>query len=128
MQTDYLQIECENKHIFNSKVKYILKGSWCDKCKDKSQSNETKNKISNNLKKFCDSEKGKKLKILSHKKRSETMQKEREILRTYITNKNCKGPCKKENLPINNFNKKSDTKDGYQPYCKDCIKEIKRKK
>ena len=31
-----------------------------------------------------------------------------------------------EILPIENFNKKSDTADGYQPYCKLCVNEAKK--
>ena len=129
LQTDTIQLECENKHIFDTKVKYILIGRWCNSCRNREVPENIRIKIAENLKNFCNTDKGKKLKIDSHVKRSETMNIRRQEIREsikYKKYKNCRGPCKKENLTINSFNKKSDTVDGYQPYCKVCINNIKK--
>lgn len=61
----------------------------------------------------------------SHEKRSETMGKQREDLRKFLTEKSC-SKCK-ETKEISKYNKKSDTKDGLQPYCRDCVAFAKKK-
>jgi len=61
----------------------------------------------------------------SHQKRSETMAKQREDIRKSLTEKSC-SKCK-ETKEISKYNKKLDTKDGLQPYCKSCITLAKKK-
>lgn len=80
-------------------------------------------RISKTMIELYNSEKGKQLKKISHEKRSETMSKEKEALRKNLTEKICKH-CEMLKT-IDNFNKKSDTKDGFQPYCRACINAIK---
>jgi hypothetical protein len=81
-------------------------------------------KISQKMKEFLATEEGKKSKEESHKKRSETMAKQREEIQQNLTSKICK-KCNTDK-EISEFSKKSDTKDGYQPYCRDCVNAAKR--
>ena len=125
LASDIIKIECDKNHIFEMKIRYIIRGTWCQIC-GFSHDKETKNKISNSLIELFNTEKGKKIKTESHMKRSETMKKEREELRKNLTHKLCNGYCKGKNLPVEMFNKKNDTKDGLQTYCKTCV-NLKKK-
>jgi hypothetical protein len=82
-------------------------------------------KISTRMKEFYSTEEGKKLKDLSHVKRSDTMDIQRREFRYGIESKTCT-KCKIEK-PVARFGIKRDTRDGYQPYCRDCIAIAKRK-
>ena len=75
-------------------------------------------KISHTQKKYKKTAEGKENTTQAHIKRSKTMAIEREELRSTITHKVC-GKCKK-NKKILLYCKKSDTKDGFQSYCKEC--------
>ena len=120
-----LTIKCNKGHIWISKAQYLRNGSWCHEC-GYEVNDYRKQKISEGITKFLASSKGKENKTESHKKRSITMTEQREKIRESITEKECK-KCNNTKL-ISSFNKKSDTKDGYQPYCKECINIIKRYK
>jgi hypothetical protein len=85
---------------------------------------EKKDNIATGVKKFNATEKGKKLKQESHKKRSETMAKQKEEFRANLTEKQC-GTCK-ETKQISEFGSKKDAKDGHQPNCKICVLQIKQ--
>jgi hypothetical protein len=114
-----IKLICSKNHEWNTKCRNIIAGAWCPICANK-RSDETRQKISETLKR-------KKIdKTESHKKRSITMTEQREKIRESITEKECK-KCNNIKL-ISLFNKKSDTKDGYQPYCRECINIIKRNK
>src|SRR3989338_5917954 len=78
------------------------------------------------LKKYYGTQIGQESKKQAHLKRSETMEKQREIVRQNITEKVC-NTCQ-NTLSIDNFHKKTAAKDGLQPNCKDCINRIKREK
>ncbi len=122
-QASPVEIECEKGHIWETKCKYIMKGAWCIPC-SKQQTDESKKKISENLKKFLETEEGKQNKQTSHQKRSETMRKRREQIKDNMTNKECV-KCQQV-LPLTEFNKKNNMAGGYQSWCKECIKEYKR--
>jgi len=92
----------------------------------KTYDDSTNKKRSNKLKEFNNTEQGKEIKKQSLEKRLETFNKQKELIRENLTHKICT-KCKIEK-EINQFNKKSDTKDGYQPYCRSCINLIKREK
>jgi hypothetical protein len=117
-------IKCSEGHTWCTKAKYILNGAWCHTC-GLDVEDKTKDKISNTLKEFNATAKGKALKKKSLEKRSETMLKAKESLRENITHKIC-SKCK-DNKEVSGFGKKNDTKDGYQPYCKTCISDAKKK-
>lgn len=125
LTSDIIQLECDKNHIFEIKIKYLFAGSWCQVC-GHSHNENSKNKISNSMIDLYNSEKGKKIKAESHIKRSETMKKEREELRKNLTHKICNGYCGGKSLSIDMFNKKNDTKDGLQTYCKTCV-NLKKK-
>ncbi len=91
----------------------------------KSRERVRRTKISERMKEFNATPQGKKLKDLSHVKRSATMNTQRQEFRDGIENKTCT-KCKIEK-PVAKFSIKRDTKDGYQPYCRDCIAIAKRK-
>ena len=120
-----ITLECEHRHKWTTHFGKILSGSWCHTC-GLSVTDDKKTNISEGMKKFNESDKGKELKKQSLEKRSLTMLAEREKLQSNMTHKNCKH-CATEK-EISAFNKKSDTKDGLQPYCKECINKIKQEK
>ena len=120
-----LIIQCEKNHNWSTTFSKILNGSWCHTC-GLDISDDRKDKISDGMKKFNSTCEGKELKKRSHEKRSETMKKQKELIQKNIINKDCKR-CK-ENKDILYFNKKSDSKDGFQSYCKTCINEIKQQR
>ena len=74
---------------------------------------------------YNQTDKGKQKKKESHIKRSQTMAIQRETIRKDLTEKVC-SKCKL-NKDISEFGKKSDTKDGYQSYCRACINIVKKK-
>lgn len=88
------------------------------------QTDETRKKISENMKKFFETEEGKNSKKMALKKRSETINQQKELSKESIKEKECKF-CN-QILDISNFYKKSASKDGYQSYCKPCIYKIKK--
>lgn len=118
-------IQCNIGHKWTTNFAKILSGSWCHTC-GLTVSDDTKTKISGGMKKFNESEEGKELKKKSHEKRSLTMMEQRNALQLTLTHKLCKH-CMVEK-EIFAFNKKSDTKDGLQSYCKECIMKIKQEK
>jgi hypothetical protein len=89
------------------------------------KNSEVRKKTSNTLKAFLATDEGKLNKQQSHKKRSETMKKEKEKIRKNIKSKICR-KCETEKT-IDNFLKKTDAKDGLQPYCKECTSKNKCK-
>lgn len=120
-----ITIKCENQHTWTTNFGKILGGAWCHVC-GTVVSDDRKVAISVGMKKFNESEEGKELKKISHEKRSETMRIEREQVRANITHKFCTRCTEDKN--VSEFNKKSDAKDGLQPYCKECVMKIKREK
>ena len=76
------------------------------------------------MKKYNKSEEAKNIKAESFLKRSETMAKQKEEIQASLTEKLCK-KCN-EVKAKDKFNIKKDTKDGLQPYCKECINIIKQ--
>jgi hypothetical protein len=116
-------IECNKEHTWTTTFGKILSGSWCHTC-GMTISDDRKSKISDGMKKFCETEEGKLLKKKSFEKRSETMKLQREELQESITHKIC-SKCK-EDKDVSKFGKKSDAKDGYQSYCKDCVNKAKK--
>jgi hypothetical protein len=122
-RTDIIELECDKKHIWKTRVSSIIEDSWCIYC-GYVVTNETKESITKSMKKFCASENGKKIKAQSHLKRSNTMKEERDKIRENITHKICRGFCGLD-LSIDNFCKKNDAKDGYQTYCLKCINQRK---
>lgn len=125
-QNDEIELKCQHNHIWKTKVNKILSGSWCHTCGLKVDE-DTKIKISEKMKLYLQSDEGKKNKIESLKKRSETMKLLKEERMNNITFKDCKGECGRTNLEIINFNKKASSSDGYQPWCKKCTSDYKRK-
>ena len=104
-------------------MKYIKNNSWCHEC-GYVVNDDTKKKISIGLKKYLQTDEGKKATKKSHTKRSKTMKKIRDKIRLTITEKKC-FTCS-EVKPINSFNKKSAAKDGLQTNCKICVNIIKQ--
>lgn len=80
--------------------------------------------VSESLKQYYASEEGKANKSSAHEKRSETMAKERDLLRSSITEKKCNN-CH-QTKAVSEFGKKAAAKDGCQANCKVCCVEIKR--
>ena len=99
-----------------------------EKTEDCSGDSETDDKrkkaISTSMTEYYNTEEGKKNKKEAHEKRSDTMKQQRDELRANMTEKECK-KCN-ETKSIDNFCKKSNAKDGLQPYCRECINEIKK--
>jgi hypothetical protein len=125
-QESPINIKCEKGHIWETSIKYIVNGSWCHICGTE-VNDEKKKSISEGMKQFLQTDKGKENKKKSHGKRSETMAKQREEIRSTITEKQCSHKDCLEIKSINEFGHKSDSKDGYQPYCKTCVQKAKLK-
>lgn len=119
-------IICSEGHKFTTRVKNLQKGNYCTECAYKKQSEDTERneKIAEKMKEYFATEEGKKSKEESHKKRSETMAKQREEIQKNLSSKVCK-KCNTDK-EISEYSKKSDTKDGYQPYCRECVSAAKR--
>ncbi len=116
--------ECIDEHQFQTMYAYLLRGIWCPTC-GTVVSDERKKSISEGMKKYLGTDEGKKMKADSHVKRSETMAEQRKELRKNITEKVCTKCTKTKD--ISEFGKKTDTKDGFQPYCRECIAIAKKK-
>lgn len=117
-----VKVKCKNGHVWDTKVAYILRGSWCKECLKKPF--KIKPLIKKQITYKLSPEKLKEIKTKSFEKRSETMKNQREECRQTITEKVC-GNCEKLK-PISEYNNKNDAKDGLQPYCKICVAQIKR--
>jgi hypothetical protein len=120
---------CDKGHLYTTKVKYVLYGSWCATC-GYVVDDDRKNKISLKMIERFKTEEGKKEKQLSHAKRSETMKKQKEEIRANITHKKCTKPeceLKGQLQPVDNFCKKAAAVDGYQSWCKTCTLLNKKK-
>ena len=85
----------------------------------KSRQDKTRKKISEKMKAFNATEDGKTLKQKSLEKRSKTMNDRKEIIRKNLVSKTCR-KCQ-VNKSLDEYNKKSNAKDGLQPYCKECV-------
>lgn len=119
----YVTIECDKKHQWTTKIKYIQHGAWCHPC-GFIVDDERKEKISDGMKKFLSTDKGKEIKSKSFIKRSETMKEQRDEIRATITHKTC-NTCKLEK-PKSEFGNKTAAKDGLQTNCKKCVLSIKK--
>lgn len=122
-------VECDKGHQWTTNFKNLKRGFWCDVCAHQ-RSDSTKQKISDTLKKTLSTQEGKQKKQASFAKRSETMAQIKQEVRTNLTEKvcSCKDCARKdEPQPLDNFGKKKDTKDGYQPYCKKCVSTAKQR-
>jgi hypothetical protein len=84
-----------------------------------------KAKISGTLIEYFQTEQGKATKKQRLVKRSETMMNQKAEYRGSMVTKTCTN-CKGVKA-INDFGVKADTKDGLQPNCKICVKELKQK-
>ena len=93
-------------------------------CETEKDETQRCNKISSKLVEFNQTSVGKELKKEAHKKRSETMEKQREELRANLQEKKC-SKCN-ITMSIKEFNSKKDAKDGLQPYCRTCINTRKQ--
>lgn len=123
-----LTILCEYEHEWITKAKYIKNGAWCHHC-GLDVDSDTKQKISESMKKFNKTDKGKEIKSKSHVKRTETMEKVKNDIRSTITHKICKNNnCENKGImqSISAFNVKADAKDGFQTNCKACVNIIKQ--
>jgi CRISPR/Cas system type I-B associated protein Csh2 (Cas7 group RAMP superfamily) len=100
-----------------------LKGNWCSQC-GLEVTSETKEKISNKLKEFLQTEEGKENKKISLEKRSQTMKLIKEQKKETITEKSCKKCTILK--PIINYCKKTASADGFQSWCKQCTALCKK--
>ena len=118
---DMIEIKCNLNHVWKTRVVKILSGSWCHTC-GLTVNNITKEKISTKIKIFLQSDEGKINKKMSHQKRSQTMQIKKLAIMEQIIEKTCKGTnsCGLTK-PINEFNKRKASGDGYNGMCKKCV-------
>lgn len=117
-----ITIKCEKGHEWTTRMAKILSGSWCHTCGEVVDDIRA-NKISEGMKKFNESEKGKELKKKAHEKRSATMAQKAAT----ITHKVCVR-CKTNKL-VSEFTKRSkDKPNSYQSNCKACFIEIKKER
>lgn len=124
-----LECICAAGHPYVCKPETLVTGMWCKKCSDLRISQDpVRNKsISQRMKEYYATPEGKKKKQDSLINRKKTLDKIKSEIQNTITHKICK-KCN-QNLPISEYNKKSDARDGFQPYCKSCKKlENKNKK
>lgn len=117
-------LKCDKGHTWSTSAGKIKNDSWCHTCA-KIVDDDKRNAISIGITLYNQTEEGKQKKKESHEKRSITMALQREEIRKVLTEKQCT-KCK-ETKNVSEFGKKSDTKDGYQPYCRDCIALAKKK-
>lgn len=87
-------------------------------------SSRNSERISTILKKYYATPEGHINKVNALLKRSETMAKERDIIRATILVKTCI-TCK-ESKPVCDFSFKKMAKDGLQPNCSNCVNKIKK--
>lgn len=117
-----LECICAAGHLYVCKPETLVTGMWCKKCSDLriSQDPERNKTISKTMKEFYATPEGKRKKQESFKVRKQTMEKIKVEIQSTITHKVCK-KCN-QNLPVSEYNKKSDARDGLQAYCKACKK------
>lgn len=121
-----ITIKCKHNHIWDTKANNILKGHWCPECnKNNPYTKKINESRSDKLTNYYNTETGKMNKKLAHKKRSLTMKLKNDELKKKITNKIC-SQCD-VNKEITYFNKRKNSKDGYNGICKECS-NINRKK
>jgi hypothetical protein len=125
-QHSMITIQCHKGHSWSTKAKYLKNNAWCHECGHE-VNDERKENISEGMTKFLQTEEGKLSKKISHEKRSETMAQQRDEIRANITEKKCGNKECGLTKAVSEFGKKSDTKDGCQSYCKDCVKKAKQK-
>lgn len=109
-------IKCEYGHVWTTKNKYIMKGSWCHVCayrRDKQETIQTEHDKQETTKR-------------EHDKRSITMKIQKEKFRLNLTSIKCGGACG-EIKPLDAFYKRATAKSGYQSWCKKCTNDYKRK-
>jgi hypothetical protein len=96
--------------------------SWCHTC-GLTVKDITKEKISNKIKEYLQTDEGKQNKKQSHEKRSQTMLERKLDKMAIITHKICKGnnSCGMEK-EIKQFHKRKASSDGYNSMCVDCIR------
>jgi len=123
--TSIITLKCHKGHEWSTKWSKLKSGSWCHQC-GKNVAEDTKIKIANSLKNYNETDKGKIITSISHKKRSTTMSNKRNKIRENIKEKKCKGVCELLK-PITEFGIKRDTADGFQSYCKKCQYIAKKK-
>jgi hypothetical protein len=120
------EIKCNKDHQWETTMfNLVTRNLWCPKC-GTMVSEDKKKSISKGMTEFLSTDEGKEVKANSFVKRSITMQKQKEEIRLTITDKQCSGQCK-ATKNVSEFGKKTDTKDGYQPYCRACVKIAKQK-
>ena len=120
-----ITLKCNKGHTWTTKMGKIISGGWCHTCGLEVE-DDTKEKISDTLKKFNKTDEGKKLKKKSLEKRSKTMAGAKEQRIKATTHKKCK-TCGVDK-PASEYSKKTDAGDGLQTNCKKCAIEIKNKK
>jgi hypothetical protein len=122
-----LECICAGGHSYVCKPETLVTGMWCKKCADsKLSQNPVRNKyLSQKIKEYYATDEGKKKKRDSMVVRKATLDKIKAEIQSTITQKEC-GKCKKI-LPVSEFSKKSDARDGFQAYCKECKKMLNRK-
>lgn len=106
---DYkLIVSCHLDHKWNISYKALQNNTWCPICKDILE----KSKV-----------------ITFKRKNNETRSKNMAIIRENFRKELIEKKCNYCGiiLPLTSFNKKSNTKSGYQTNCKQCVVEIKRK-
>lgn len=121
---DSIEIKCNKNHIWTTKVCKILQGSWCHTC-GKEVDEDTKDKISNKMKEYFQTEEGKINKQLSHQKRSETMLQRNIEEFSQIKTKLCTGKNGCEQVKSVEFFHKRGAYS-YNTYCKDCMSKYKQ--
>lgn len=104
-------IKCNTGHEFTSKYKYVMRGSWCNICSHQ-VTRETATKISQSLKEHynCNPR--------------PFIPKGRTPRDPNLVEKVCKGSCGMMR-PITLYNRKEDTADGFQPWCRECVNAAK---
>jgi len=118
-----ITLECDKGHQWSTSIIHIKTGAWCHTC-GLEVKDETKTKISVTLIEYNQTDEGKQTKKESHAKRSITMAKVREEIRSAITEKECR-KCKVTKA-ISEYGPKNTAKDSLQPYCKPCQKLAKQ--
>lgn len=108
-----VKIKCPKGHEWTTKMCKIISGSWCHVC-CLSVSSETREKISKTMKE----------KIASGSLIVKTPIRHKSIRPIDLIEKKCT-KCNKIKT-IDNFNKKTTSADGFQPYCGLCMNEAKK--
>ena len=116
-----ITIKCNAGHTWMIFTNTLLKNkSWCFNCLVSfTRTESVREKISETMINYLQTAEGKAMKKASHEKRSITMAEQREHIRSTISEKLC-SKCKIIKS-VDLFGNKTDTKDGKQPYCRECI-------